>query len=67
MKKSIQLRRSATSFEFFFLAMAHKHLGHLEDASKYYDQAIGWMQKHQQDTGELRRLRAEAAALLNPG
>jgi serine/threonine protein kinase/Flp pilus assembly protein TadD len=67
LEKSIQLRRSATSFEFFFLAMAHKHLGHLEDASKYYDQAIGWMQKHQQDTGELRRLRAEAAALLNPG
>jgi tetratricopeptide (TPR) repeat protein len=67
LEKSIQLRKGANSFQWFFLAMAHHQLGHTEDARKYFDQAVQWMQKHQPEYEELRRFRAEAAALLNAG
>jgi tetratricopeptide (TPR) repeat protein len=67
MEKSTRLRKSASGFQWFFLAMAHHQLGHSEEARKYHDRAVQWMQKHLPDNGDLRRLRAEAAALLNPG
>jgi tetratricopeptide (TPR) repeat protein len=67
LETSIRLRKGANSFQWFFLAMAHHQLSHSEDARKYFDQAIEWMRTHQPDYEELRRIRAEAGALLNVG
>jgi WD40 repeat protein len=52
------------SLEWFPLAMAHWQLGHKEEARKWYDQAVAWMDKNQPKNEELRRFRAEAAELL---
>jgi superkiller protein 3 len=50
--------------QWFPLAMAHWQLGHKEEACKWYDQAVQWMDKNQPKNEELRRYRAEAAELL---
>ncbi len=48
----------------FFLAMAHACLKNAAEARKWYDQAAQGMAKHKLQDEELRRLRAEASALL---
>jgi hypothetical protein len=48
----------------FFLAMAHWRAGHKEEARKWYDQAVGLMDRHKWQDEPLLRRRAEAAALL---
>jgi tetratricopeptide (TPR) repeat protein len=62
--KSMELNQGGDSSDWFFLAMAHWQLGQKEQARTWYDKAIAWMEKHQQQNEELRRFRAEAAALL---
>jgi superkiller protein 3 len=52
------------SVEWFPLAMAHWQLGHKEEARKWYDRAVAWMDKNQPKNEELRRFRAESAVLL---
>ena len=52
------------SFDWFFLAMAHWQLGEKDEARKWYDQAVQWMEKNQPQDEELRRFRAEAEELL---
>jgi tetratricopeptide (TPR) repeat protein len=47
-----------------FLALAHWHLGHKEEARKWYDAAVTWMEKNAPHSQELRRFRAEASELL---
>jgi hypothetical protein len=44
--------------------MAHEQLGEKVEARKWYDQAVGWMEKRQPNDEELRRFRVESAALL---
>ena len=44
--------------------MAHWQLGHKEEARKWYDQAVGWMETNNPRNEELLRFRAEAAELL---
>jgi len=58
------LRGQNESFNTFFLAMAHWQLGHKDDARSWYDRAMQWMAKHAPNNDDLRRFRAEAAALL---
>jgi tetratricopeptide (TPR) repeat protein len=53
-----------TSHNEFFLAMAHRQLGDKEKARQRYHQAMQWMQQNKSHDEELRRFRAEAAALL---
>ena len=48
----------------FFLAMAHWQLGEKDHARKWYTPAVLWMDKRDPKNEELRRFRAEAAALL---
>jgi tetratricopeptide (TPR) repeat protein len=55
-----------TSFNAFFLAMAHSQLGDMEAARRCYDQAVAWMEQHKPADQELRRFCAEAAELLGP-
>ena len=64
LNKSMALEKGGNSFDWFFLAMAHWHLGERDQAREWYRQAIGWMKKNQANNEELRRFRAEAEALL---
>ncbi len=64
LKKSRDLRNGGDSFDWFFLAMAHWQLREKENARRWYDQAVEWMEKSQPRNEELRRLRAEAEELL---
>jgi tetratricopeptide (TPR) repeat protein/serine/threonine protein kinase len=51
-------------FNAFFLAMAHWRSGNKDEARRWYDRAVGWMDKNQPKNDELRRFRAEASELL---
>jgi tetratricopeptide (TPR) repeat protein len=62
--KSMQLSNGGDSFDFFFLAMAHWQLGDKEQAGQWYDKAVQWMDRNRPQDEELKRFRAEAAALL---
>ncbi len=68
LKKSMALGEGGDSVDWFFLAMAHWQLGDMEQARKWYDQAIHGMEKNrpwsEELRGDLRRFRAEAAELL---
>jgi tetratricopeptide (TPR) repeat protein len=64
LQKSKDLRKGGDSFDWFFLAMAHWRLGDKDEARKWYNQGVQWMEKHQPRNEELRRFRAEAAELL---
>jgi tetratricopeptide (TPR) repeat protein len=64
LEQSRRLRDRGDSFDFFFLAMAHWQLRNEDEARKWYDQAVQWMEKNQRPDDELPRFRAEAAALL---
>ena len=64
MKSNDLLGGKELSFNALFLAMAHWQLGKNEEARKWYDLAIAWMEKNQTKDEELRRFREEAAKLL---
>jgi tetratricopeptide (TPR) repeat protein len=69
LEKSSELRGNGDrgSFDWFFLAMAHCRLGDREQARTWYDKAVARMDKswrNPQEEEELKRFRAEAAALL---
>jgi len=64
MNKSMEFRKGGDAFDWFFLAMAHWKLDQKEEARKWYAQAVGWTEKNQPNSEELRRFRAEAAELL---
>src|SRR5208283_2341780 len=48
----------------FFMAMAHWQLGDMEQARKWNDRAVGWMEKNDPKNEELGRFRVEAEDLL---
>ena len=64
LEKSMELREGGDASDWFFLAMAHWQLGHKDEARKWYDKAVEWMDKNQPKNEELLRFRAEAAELL---
>jgi tetratricopeptide (TPR) repeat protein len=64
LEKSMELRNGGDSFEWFFLAMAHWQLGQKEEARKWNDKAVAWMEKNQPKDEELVRFRTEAESLL---
>jgi hypothetical protein len=51
----------------FFLAMAHWQLGEKEEARRWYDRAVVWMDKNQPPDDHSSRLRAEADTMLVAG
>jgi hypothetical protein len=61
----MEVRKGGDNFDWFFLAMGHWKLGQREEARKWYDEAVAWMDKNQPQNEELRRFRAEAAELLS--
>ena len=62
LEKSMTLRPAGSGI--FFLAMAHGHLGHQDEACNWYDRAVHWVEKNERLDEEVRRFRAEAAAVL---
>jgi serine/threonine protein kinase/tetratricopeptide (TPR) repeat protein len=64
LKKSMALRQGGDSADWFFLAMAHWQQDDKEQARKWYDLAVQWMEQHQPQDQDLLRFRAEAAAQL---
>ena len=64
LQRSMELRQGGSSADWFFLAMAQWQLNEKDKARAWYDQAITWMDKHNSQDKELKRFRAEAAALL---
>jgi tetratricopeptide (TPR) repeat protein len=64
LEKSVELRQGGDSFDWFFLAMARWRRGDQEQGRKWYAAAVLWAEKHGSENAELRRFRAEAAALL---
>jgi tetratricopeptide (TPR) repeat protein len=63
-EEATRLRAGGDSHDWFFLAMAHARRGSRDQARTWFDQAARWMEKNAPDDDQLRRLRAEAAALL---
>jgi serine/threonine protein kinase/Tfp pilus assembly protein PilF len=62
--KAMALRKGGDGPDWFFLAMAHWRLGHRQDARQWYARAEKWAAEHAPQNDDLRRLRAEAAALI---
>jgi tetratricopeptide (TPR) repeat protein len=56
--------RGGDSNAFFFLAMSYWQLGDKEEARKWYDKAVEWMDQNKPQNEDLLRFRAEAAELL---
>ena len=61
---AMRLQNGGDGSDWFFLAMTHWQLGDKKEARKWYDQAVAWMEKERPKDEDLRRCRAEAAALL---
>jgi tetratricopeptide (TPR) repeat protein len=64
LETAMRLRDGGDSFDWFFLAMAHRRLGDRDKARTWFDRAVRWMDRHKPHDDELRRFRAEAEALL---
>jgi tetratricopeptide (TPR) repeat protein len=64
LEKSMEFRKGGGSFDWFFLAMAQWQLGKKDEARKWYDKAMEWMEKNQLRNEDLVRFRAEASELL---
>jgi WD40 repeat protein/tetratricopeptide (TPR) repeat protein len=65
LQKSRELNGTTSlGFDGFFLAMAHWRRGDREEARRWYDRSVAWMEENAPADEELRRFRAEAAALL---
>ena len=67
LEKSMALAKApegGNARQWFFLAMAHRQLDAKDDARRWYDRAVAWMDKHAAKDAELQRIRTEAAELL---
>jgi tetratricopeptide (TPR) repeat protein len=80
LEKSTEQRAGGDASDWFFLAMAHWQRGKKEEARHWYDKAetwlrqnagddksISWLAQDKPNDWDLRRYRAEAAALLGLG
>jgi len=64
LEKSMALRNGGDSFDWFFLAMAHWQLDRQDEARRWYDKAVQWMENNSPDDEELLRFQAEAEELM---
>jgi len=62
LRKSMELRNGGDWADWFFLAMAHWHLGEKEQARKWSCRADLWLEKNNPNDEELRCFRGEAEA-----
>jgi serine/threonine protein kinase len=64
LEQAARLRDAPCTDEEFFLAMIHQRLGAADKARQLFNQAVQHMEANQPGSEWLRRLRAEAAAVL---
>jgi hypothetical protein len=64
LKTSLELRDGGDGANWFVLAMAYWQSGQKDEARRWNDRAIRWMEKNQADNEELRRCCAETATVL---
>src|SRR5262249_551464 len=64
LEKSMDLRKGGDSFDWFFLAMTHWQLANKQEARKWYDKGVEWMDKNAKENEELRRFRSEAEEVV---
>jgi eukaryotic-like serine/threonine-protein kinase len=64
LEKSMDFREGGSGSDWFFLAMSHGKLGDKDQARKWYDKAVAWLDKNKPKDAELTRFRAEAEQLL---
>jgi serine/threonine protein kinase len=64
LQKAMALTKGGNGFDWFIVAMAHARLDNKDAARAWYAKAVAWMEKEQPGNEELRRFRAEAAAVL---
>ncbi|HEV8606554.1 MAG TPA: hypothetical protein VGQ99_14365 [Tepidisphaeraceae bacterium] len=62
--KAMQLSGGGDADDWLFFAMAHWQLGDRQEARKWYDQAVEWMNRNSRQAEDFRRFRVEAAELL---
>jgi hypothetical protein len=60
----MELRKGGNANDWFVVAMTHWQLANKEQARKWHDKAVAWMDKNAKDNEELRRFRSEAEELL---
>jgi tetratricopeptide (TPR) repeat protein len=65
LEKALSLPSGGDSSDWFFLAMANQRLGREQEARKWFTRATRWMESMAPHDRTLRRLCAEAAALLD--
>jgi Flp pilus assembly protein TadD len=68
LERAMSLQAGGTPFDWFFLAMTHWRLGDRGKARTFFDRSVKWMAGRKPHDNELRRIRAEAQAMLaDPG
>jgi serine/threonine protein kinase/Flp pilus assembly protein TadD len=64
LNKSVELRDGGDAYDWLFLAMAHWQLGDRNEARRWYNEAIEWVEEKKPLDEQLQRFRAEAAELM---
>ena len=65
LQRSVELQKDGGDpWQWFWLAMAHWQLGHQEEANRWFDQSVEWMDDNNNTREDVIRFRAEAAELL---
>ncbi len=64
LKQAVALPGGGDATDHFWLALAHGHVGHAEQAQDHYRSAVRWMEANRPHDPELQRLRAEVEAFL---
>ena len=64
LNKSMELRNYGDGIDWFFLAMAHWKLDNKDEARKWYEKALEWMEKTAPGYEQLIRFRGEAEELM---
>jgi tetratricopeptide (TPR) repeat protein len=65
-RKSMELGAGGEALDWLFLAMARWRQGDRDEARRWYDKAVAWIDDHPSAEGKLRDTRREAAALIGP-
>ncbi len=64
LKNAALFQSEGHRFDGFFLAMAEWKLGRAEEAHRWYEKSVKWMEENQPNNEVLKRFRTEAAELL---
>ena len=64
LERSVALNGQDNAFDHFLMAMTHAKQGRQEEASRWYDQAVSWIEEHDCRDPELLGLYNEARAIL---